>query len=334
MFRRLATLSLVAVSLSLLSGCIEMTQTFTLNPDGRGKVLYDVKMPPDLGGGLNIGGPPGGPKEKTPEELKQAFLKNQMNAPGVTAWKDVSVKWTDDGRLHFIGTAYFEKLDDLEGATDNAGPGGGKGGPKNGPSIGAFQLIKEKEGVWKITARKNPGGLNVAPPNNNNNVVPFDPTKATPMEWDEFVLKMRIGYQTAKPFLALMFTDMKIKTVFQLPGEPGEVQGFKKEGTRRMAHTLDGNALIGVFKKFMLQDVASWKRAVQAFNKNQPVDPKQLMEKLGVPAEMVEPSMTVRVEAKDQFDYAKELQAARTQYPRLREQLKLDPGVGLPGEKQ
>jgi len=48
---------------------------------------------------------------------------------------------------------------------------------------------------------------------------------------------------------------------------------------------------------------------------------------------LIEPSLTLRVEGKDQFDYAKEVQAARTAYPRLREQLKLDAGVKLPGEE-
>ena len=36
-----------------------------------------------------------------------------QNYKGVTAWKDVSVKWSNDGRLHFIGTAYFDRLDDI-----------------------------------------------------------------------------------------------------------------------------------------------------------------------------------------------------------------------------
>src|SRR4051794_6877819 len=113
MIRRLATLCLAAGCLPLLTGCIEMTQTFTLNPDGKGKVVYDVQMSPALGGGaLNIGGPGGG-KEKTPEEMLKEFTKKMVASKGVTAWKDVSVKWSNEGKLHFVGTAYFEKLDDL-----------------------------------------------------------------------------------------------------------------------------------------------------------------------------------------------------------------------------
>src|SRR5947209_6594229 len=130
MFRRLATLCLVAAALPLLSGCIDLTQTITLNPNGRGKVVYDVKLSPLLGGALNFGGP--NAKEKTPAEMLDDFTKNMMTTQGVTAWKDVKVRWTDEGKLHFVGTAYFEKLDDLQGiGGDNKNKGGGP------PSVGA-----------------------------------------------------------------------------------------------------------------------------------------------------------------------------------------------------
>jgi hypothetical protein len=47
----------------------------------------------------------------------------------------------------------------------------------------------------------------------------------------------------------------------------------------------------------------------------------------------MEPGLTLRVQGRPQFDYAREVQEARRAYPRLREQLKLDAGVKLPGEQ-
>lgn len=324
MSRRLVLTALAAGCLLPLTGCIDLTQTVTLNPDGTGRVAIDMKLSPLLGGGgpLNFGGQ--NAKEKTPEEMLQDFAKSVLTKKGVTAWKDVSVKWTNEGKMHFAGTAYFEDLNDL------AGVGGGDGKGPGGPSLGEFVITKEKESVWKIAARKtsNP----VAAPNPNPNPPMFDPAKAAPKEWDEFVLKMRIAYQTMKPFLVMIFTDLKVTTVLKLPGEVTEVQGFKKEGAGVVSHTMDGDKVMGFIKKFMTQDVASWKRVMKDLN-NQPVNPQQVMEKLGLPPEMMEPGLTLGVKGKPQFEYAKEVQAARMAYPQLREQLKLDASVKLPGEE-
>jgi len=334
MFRRLATFAVVAGCLPLLTGCIDMTQTITLNPDGKGKVVYEMAVTPLLAGGgmLKMGGP--NAKEKTPEEMLQDFAKTMLEKKGVTAWKDVSYKWTSEGKIHFAGTAYFENIDDVEGiGGGNAGGGPGPGAGPGGPSFGQFTITKDKN-LWKIAAKKeaNPlagGGLNPPP---NPNQPKFDPTKATPKEWDEMVLKMRIGYQSMRPFLMMMFTDLKIKTVYRLPGEVTEARGFTKQGAGVVTHTMDGEKLMDGFKKFMTQDAAAWKRVMQQMN-NKPVNPQDLVEKMGLPAEMMAPSMTLRVEGKEQFDYAKEVQAARQAYPRLREQLKLDAGIKLPGEQ-
>src|SRR5436190_23458071 len=110
MFKRIGKASVGAVFLVLMSGCIEMTQVITLNPNGSGKVVYDVKMPADMGFGLD-------PKKqgKTPDEILQQEVQKKLTTKGVTAWKDVSAKWTTDGKLHFVGTAYFDRLEDVSG---------------------------------------------------------------------------------------------------------------------------------------------------------------------------------------------------------------------------
>src|SRR5438552_7431423 len=103
MFRRLANTFLAAALVCLACGCIEGTRTITLNPDRRGKVTYDFVMPATV------------PLEKgmTLDRQKQQSLAQFVRQKGVAAWKDVSVEWTPDGRLHYVGTAYFEKADDI-----------------------------------------------------------------------------------------------------------------------------------------------------------------------------------------------------------------------------
>jgi len=324
MLQRIVKAFLGALILVSLSGCIEMTQTITLNPDGRGKVVLEVIAPADLG--FDFG--PKEKKEKTPEELLAKYLEENLTKPGVTAWKDVSIKWTNDGRLHFTGTAYFDKL-------DNLGPEKKKEGP-SGPSMdfGVFHLALEN-GLMKITAKKVDNPNPNADPNDNPKGFPdFDPTKATAKQWDNFVLKSRIAYQKSKPFMVMMLTDLKVKTVFRLPGEVKESRGFKKGTDREVSHTVDGAEILVTMKKFMTQDVAQWKRLMKEFNpKNEPIHPEKVLDKLGFPEGMIEPKLTVYKLGKAQFDYDREVQEARAAYPRLREQLKLDPSKKLSGEK-
>src|SRR5713101_2430230 len=107
MVRRIERTLLGAALLVLACGCIEGTRTITLNPDGRGKVTYDLMMASNpLSGGM---------KDMTLDKQKQQALEQMLTqTKGVAAWKDVSVEWMPDGRLHYVATAYFEKVDDLE----------------------------------------------------------------------------------------------------------------------------------------------------------------------------------------------------------------------------
>src|SRR5438445_786747 len=88
----------------LLSGCFETKEEFTLNPDGSGKVVHESSFQ-----NMNLSGD----NEATEESLKEAIAKVIEGAKGVDAWRDVSYKRLDDGRLYFKGTAYFKKLSDL-----------------------------------------------------------------------------------------------------------------------------------------------------------------------------------------------------------------------------
>src|SRR5580704_6591723 len=100
MTSRIAKVALAAFLLTLLPGCVEMTQTITLNPDGRGKMKIEITMAAfdfDMG---PMPGAPGAKKAKSLDEIKrEAVTKFVCEAPGVTAFKDVTVRWTREGKL-------------------------------------------------------------------------------------------------------------------------------------------------------------------------------------------------------------------------------------------
>jgi hypothetical protein len=301
MFRLPPKASVCAALLVLASGCIEMTQTITLNPDGRGKAKYDILMPGDLD--FNIGGAAG--KTKTIDEKKrESAAKFLTKTSGLTAWRDVSVKWAPDGRLHIVATGYFDKLDDLSRAGDNM----------PGLSFG----VTHQDGVMRIKGKPNTTS-------NDQKKPPVEPAKMTDKELDHYILEQRISYQTGKPLLVAMLSDLKVKTVIRLPGETVELKGFKKDGEHAVTFTLDGNMMLTALKKFMAQDNAAMKKILKEGNQ------AKLVESFGLADLAMEPEVAAKG-GKDLFDYTKEVEAARAAYPKLREQFHIDPNKKLPGE--
>src|SRR5437763_8602917 len=94
-------LALILSSASIiLSGCLDVEQHYTINPDGSGKV--------DLVANLTdwtLDANDKDIKQKLRDRVKD-FLDSTK---GIEAWKDVSYSMKDD-KLHFAGTAYFSDI--------------------------------------------------------------------------------------------------------------------------------------------------------------------------------------------------------------------------------
>ncbi len=115
--RRLTSAAVLLACLTAL-GCVEGTQTFTLNPDGSGKVRIDVVMVPPIELTPSSSGDRKAEKGKKKDESLDQMLAKQVkgffDAKGVDAWADVSASYALDGRVKFAGTAYFKKYEKLE----------------------------------------------------------------------------------------------------------------------------------------------------------------------------------------------------------------------------
>jgi hypothetical protein len=322
MATRMGKVALCACVLALLPGCVEMTQTFTLNPDGRGKVKVEILVPAyDFD--LALGNGPEKKKEKSLDELRQeAVAKFVSDATGITAWKDVSVSWSRDGRLHMIGTAYFDRLEDL----DKEGAGGPQDPTKAQPSNtfkSSFRLVREKDGTLRLTGKNQ--GVKDGILKLNDKKEEVDLSKMSDKELDDFLLRQRVEYQKARPLLVMMFGDLKLTTVIHLPGEAIEVKGFKKEG-RVVKQSIEGSALLGMIKNFIMLDAAEMRKLAAS------KDVKDFMALMGPLEAFGDPDVTIRPAAKAQFDYDQEVRGARAAYPRLRKALGMDDNVKLPGE--
>jgi hypothetical protein len=292
MYRRIGTMLLGAALLFLVCGCIEGTQTITLNPDGSGKVTYDFMMASNpLGPGM----------QDSLDKLKDQSVEQFVRQKGVAAWKDVSVDWMPDGRLHYVATAYFAKIDDLQ---DLCGMHLMKGEGSNSAKI-VFDVKMSDE------KKKQP---------------PPDLAKLNEKELDEYIFKKRVAYQAGKPMVAMMFTDLKVTTLIRLPGAVGELKGMKKESDRAASWTLDGNAFLAQSKTFMAQNDADLKKKIKEAKS------LDLLEAMGVDKSTFNPEVNFTQGADAQFDYAAEVKKAREDYPALRKRLKINDALKLPGE--
>ena len=320
---RIAKVAVGMALLTLLPGCVEMTQTITLNPDGRGKMkieilvaAFDFQMGP-------MPGAPGAQKPKSLHEIKKEAAANfACKTPGLTAFKDVRVKWAHDGRLHMVGIAYFDRLEDLDKKDD---------APKDPFNVkptssfqNSFKVSLEKKGTMRITA-KNQGLQDSVKPLGQQDA-PVDFAKMSDKEMDAYILKQRVEYQKAKPLFRLMFEDLKIKTVLHLPGDIVEIKGFKKDGKRTASQSFEGDAILAIVKKYVMMDNTEFKKLVAGKTEQ---DLQALMNPL---ATFGEPDITVHNLGAPLFDYEKEVREARAAYPALRKSLGLDENVKLPGE--
>ena len=102
---RFLTVTASVCALMLLTGCFETKDEFTINPDGSGKVVHESSFQQ-----VNLGNQ----EEATEDSLKEAIGKVITESKGIEAWRDVSFKRLDDGRLFFKGTAYFTNLNTLD----------------------------------------------------------------------------------------------------------------------------------------------------------------------------------------------------------------------------
>jgi hypothetical protein len=304
MVYRVARALPLAALLLVACGCIEATQVITLNPDGTARVEYDALTTASaVSEGMFGEGPkPGGKKLSLDERKRLAVVGMLTNPKGgqVAAWKNVKADWAPDGRLHVKATAYFDRPEDLL---------------TWGYSV-SYALKREGGGLKFVLSKKDEGpeGKKEAPP---------DVAKMTDRELDDYLLQTRVEYQEGKAAMALMFADLKVKTVVRLPGPAGEVTGFKAAGRGTVAREIDGSALVTGMKKVFDQDNATLKATLRKSG-----GLEQMMMKLWPDA-----SVTVPAPGAAQFDYAKEVAAARAAYPALRREHRIDAKHKLPGEK-
>ena len=274
--------------LVLAAGCLETEEEYTLNPDGSGKVTIKAIMRSvDMMGSQKAG---------TEREMKSAVKKILGESKGVEAWKDVSYKRLDDGRIYFEGTAYFADVSKLKLKFGDTSRDMLTPSFKKGP--GGETLFELEGGEGTKSSRKDP------------------PEKLTDEDVDREIKAARAQYQQMKPMMSAFFKDLKVKNRYHLPGTPEKVSNFKKAADGALEVILEGEKLLKAFDKRLTDD--DWcKKQVKAG--------RNLLEEEGISSELNEDifgekgpvQAVLKGELKPLFDYKTEVEAAKIAFPEM-----------------
>jgi hypothetical protein len=290
--------------LLLTSGCFDTTEDFTINPDGSGKVVHECTFQ-----AFNLGDQKADPKEALLSAVREVI----EHSKGVEAWRDVSFKTLDDGRLFFRGTAYFKNLSKLEIPNQTmldfdwkkASDGSGILDLRTNKSADSEPTVLSDDGTTKITVGKKSQ--------------PASTGKLSPEELSKKIKEERAQFQQAKPMIAGIFGNMKQTVIFHLPGKIVSSSNFTKDPAGTLTIKFEGAKFIEVMEKLVNDDEWCRKNGGTGFDDAQqkPVmddDLDQLVfgEKAPVRA-------TIASDA-PLFNYAAEAAAAKLEFAKIEKQ--------------
>lgn len=206
--------------LGLLSGCFETKQEFTLNPDGSGKVIHEVKFQ-----ALDVTGN----KQSSEKQMKAAVSEILTKSKGVDAWRDVTYELLDDGRIAFKGTAYFRNLSTFEI-------------PNQTMLEFDWAAGDDHTGVLTLRAKE------------KNGPAKKSPTPAQKPSTEE-IKQTRAKYQQTKPMMAAIMGEMKHEVIFHLSGRPVKSAAFQKNADGGLSLSFNGNKMLEAMDKLMNDDL-------------------------------------------------------------------------------
>lgn len=294
---RTLTAVIAVAAATVLSGCFDTKDDFTLNPDGSGKLIHESSFQT-----MNLGGE----NENTDAALKEAIAKVIEQAKGVEAWRDVTYKRLDDGRLHFKGTAYFKNLSllDLPNQT-----------------MLEFDWKKSADG-GVLTLRTNKGSSEKESDGFRMEKKKVDYSKLTPEERKKKLGEERASFQQVKPMMNGILGAMKHDVTFHLPGKLAESSNFTKDPSGALRLQFDGAKMVEAMDKLVSDDAWAMKNLGSVGSPDKPgMDDEMAAVMFGSKA----PVRATISGGKPAFDYATEVAAAKTEFAKIKKQLGASP---------
>lgn len=276
-------------------GCYETKLDYTINPDGTGKVLVEVKsasvMDMNQSGGETA--------------LAKDVLKN---AAGIDTWKEIEVKKTDDGKNYFKGTAYFKDITKVR-----------------------FKSISMMDSVNFYKDAQSNLILEIGNDSKSEQKT-AEKSKMSKEEQDKYIAEQKGQFQQMKPMLGAILGTMKTDVRFRIPGKIEKTSNFAKEKDGSLRITFDGQKMLNAFDK-LLADDAWWRQQILAGSdlKKNPPSGFEINEQLF--GEKGPVRATAKGKFQTFFDYTKEMTAAQDQYDAMIVSLGLSDASAKSAEK-
>lgn len=296
--RRFMGILLVIGLAALISGCIESKQVYTLNPDGSGKVTVTSIWQTMESMGLEVEGS----AKVAKNNLKTAVRNTLEKSEGVDAWKDVSYKMTDDGRMYFQGTAYFKDMSKLQ-----------------------FVFGDDELKVGNIALKKDADGNMIF---ELESAAKKEKKPAKKLSEEEIAKEMKTAkaaWTASKPILTALLSTMKLDYMFYLPGTVVESSNFKRDEKGGLGLTIEGAKVIKAMEDLYADDALLREEILAGSDPSQDFSEKGSLRINKVMFGQAAPVRATITEVKPQFNYAAEVALAKKKYPKLLKKLGIKP---------
>jgi hypothetical protein len=286
--------ALLLLAALTLAGCLEEKSEYTINPDGSGKMVYNVTYMPTS---LNRGPQKAVPESEIIPEIRSILQKSE----GVDVWSNISFESSDDG-VHFTGTAYFPDINKL-----NIRAGGFSKDMR-------LHLAKDQSGRITVELRRDSDSRQ-------------EDAKAPAAELSEADVakkaeQTRLQYSSTKKMMQSMLKDLKSDTLLHLPGRIEETSNFEKIDNTTAGLTMEGGRIIDGMERMMADD--DWLKEQIRANRNPLRDrPDDLVFNEMLFGQKAPVRVVLRGGAADLFDYDSEVAAAKDSYGGMLEELGL-----------
>jgi hypothetical protein len=113
LLKRIATPVAVVLGLAL-AGCIKSEQTFTIYPDGSGKVEINQTLMGMMASMMKGENPMGGDEDGAPGKKPDPFEMIRKGVGGKVYWTNLKTSDGPNGEFTISGTGYFENVNDIK----------------------------------------------------------------------------------------------------------------------------------------------------------------------------------------------------------------------------
>lgn len=293
--KRVAVLFTLTTLLAL-AGCFEETNTYYVNPDGSGKVIHEVITVAD---DLNLSGGAASPDPQS--LLKKTARKILYQSKGIDTWSDIKTSVTDDGKLHFKGTAYFPDIRNVSFADKD-----------NVETSTHLEISLTPDGLLTVAMREDTDDEEIS-----------EAVDYSSEQLQQQLQQQRIKYSQMKPIMIQLLDSLKKQDTFHYAGTLVESVNFQA-AENSVSITLEGRKLLAYMDTLMADDARMLELIKRGKNMEEGFsDPDMYAFFWGKP-EL--PAVAIQL-ARPMFDYAQEVAAAKAEYDTMISDLGLAPAA-------